>query len=203
MTCIYSSHHIIIFKGDKMKIEINEDLLEHNIIDLDGIIILRPRLLASDIAHEIYIDHYEDENVPTNYVIEKCHDKLYDIVKEMAEDIEEILRDNDIEVKIYKGDNMRKELKEILDKIIDTTKEEKVSKWMAENDISIIEFINISMAAVRMVEDDCGEFLYQKEFANELIENGHICTRQDNEFEKLHKFSDLRVDLNNLKYYFY
>ena len=193
----------MIFKGDKMKIEINEDLLEHNIIDLDGIIILRPRLLASDIAHEIYIDHYEDENVPTNYVIEKCHDKLYDIVKEMVEDIEEILRDNDIEVKIYKGDNMRKELKEILDKIIDTTKEEKVSKWMAENDISIIEFINISMAAVRMVEDDCGEFLYQKEFANELIENGHICTRQDNEFEKLNKFSDLRVDLNNLKYYFY
>lgn len=186
-----------------MKIEINEDLLEHNIIDLDGIIILRPRLLASDIAHEIYIDHYEDENVPTNYVIEKCHDKLYDIVKEMVEDIEEILRDNDIEVKIYKGDNMRKELKEILDKIIDTTKEEKVSKWMAENDISIIEFININMAAIQVVENNCGEFLYQKDFANELIENGYICTRQDNEFEKLNKFSDFRVDLNNLKYYFY
>ncbi len=98
---------------------------------------------------------------------------------------------------------MRKELKEILDKIIDTTKEEKVSKWMTENNISIMEFININMAAIQVVENNCGEFLYQKDFANELIENGYICTRQDNEFEKLNKFSDFRVDLNNLKYYFY
>lgn len=84
------------YKGDNMKIEVNEDLLEHNIIDLDGIIILCPRLLASDIAHEIYIDHYEDENVPTNYVFEKCHDKLDDIVGEMVESVQKILEDNDI-----------------------------------------------------------------------------------------------------------
>ena len=57
-----------------MKIEINEDLLEHNIIDLDGIIILCPRLLASDIAHEIYIDHYEDENVQYRF---RLHNDQY------------------------------------------------------------------------------------------------------------------------------
>ncbi len=79
-----------------MKIEINEALLEHNIIDLDGITILCPRLLASDIAHEICIDYYEDGNVPTNYVFEKCHDKLDDIVGEMVESIQKILEDNDI-----------------------------------------------------------------------------------------------------------
>ena len=79
-----------------MKIEIDEDLLEHDIIDLDGITILCPRLLASDVAHEIYIDWYDDENIPTNYVFARCHDKLYDIVSQMVKDVENILKNNDM-----------------------------------------------------------------------------------------------------------
>lgn len=79
-----------------MKIEFNEDLLEHDIIDLDGITVLCPRLLASDVAHEIYIDWYDDGNVPTNYVFERCYDKLYDIASQMVKDVEDILEDNDM-----------------------------------------------------------------------------------------------------------
>lgn len=79
-----------------MNIEFDEDLLEHDIIDLDGITVLCPRLLASDVAHEIYIDWYDDGNVPTDYVFARCHDKLYDIVSAMVKSVEEILEDNDM-----------------------------------------------------------------------------------------------------------
>lgn len=79
-----------------MNIVFDEDLLEHDIIDVDGIVILCPRLLASDVAHEVYIDWCEVGNVPTNYVLAKCRDKLDKIISEMMESVEEILEDNDM-----------------------------------------------------------------------------------------------------------
>lgn len=81
-----------------VNIEFDEDLLIHDIIDLNGITILCPRLLASDIAHEIYIDWYADENgkVPTDYVFSRCYDKLYDVISQMVKDVEDILEDNDM-----------------------------------------------------------------------------------------------------------
>lgn len=79
--------------------EVNDYLLEHNIVDLDGISILCPRLLASDVAHEIHIDWFEEGTVPTNYVYGRCIDMLEDIIWEMVENVEDILKDNNIYLK--------------------------------------------------------------------------------------------------------
>lgn len=77
-----------------MKIEFDEDLLEHNIIDNDGIVILCPRLLASDVAHEICIDFDEDENISYSYVYGRCIDFIEDIITQMVADVDDILHDN-------------------------------------------------------------------------------------------------------------
>lgn len=87
--------YIEFYEWDKIK-KVDDDLLEHEIINLDGIRILCPRLLASDVAHEIYIDWSNENNVPTDYVFERCRDKLEDIILEMVNHTKEILEDNDI-----------------------------------------------------------------------------------------------------------
>ena len=80
-----------------MKIEFNEDLLEHNIVEVDGLRILAPILLADDIAHDIYHDWKDDdEDVPANFVYDMCHDKLEDIVYEMFYQIKNVLEENDV-----------------------------------------------------------------------------------------------------------
>lgn len=81
-----------------MKIEIDEDLLEHNIVEEDGLMIVAPWLLASDVAHEIVSDWRNEDNpdVPTNYVYGRCTDMLEDIIWCMVNRIDEILQENDL-----------------------------------------------------------------------------------------------------------
>ena len=81
-----------------MKIEFNEDWLEHNIVKQDGLMIVAPWLLASDVAHEIILDWKdEDENdVPTNYVFGRCTDMVEDIIWSMVQRVDEILKENDM-----------------------------------------------------------------------------------------------------------
>ena len=84
---------IEFYEWDKIK-EIDDDWLEHNIVDLDGISILCPRLLASDVAHEICIDFDEDEHISYNYVYGRCVDMIEDIIAEMIMEVDDILHDN-------------------------------------------------------------------------------------------------------------
>lgn len=81
-----------------MKIEFNEDLLEHNIVEQDGLMIIAPWLLASDVAHEIILDWRDEDcqDVPTNYVFGRCIDMLEDVIWCMAQRVDEILKENDM-----------------------------------------------------------------------------------------------------------
>ena len=81
-----------------MNIEIDEDLLEHNIVEEDGLMIVAPWLLASDVAHEIVSDWRNEDNpdVPTNYVYGRCTDMLEDVIWCMANRVDEILQENDL-----------------------------------------------------------------------------------------------------------
>lgn len=81
-----------------MKIEFNGDLLEHNIVKEDRLMIVDPWLLASDVAHEIILDWRDENNsdVPTNYVFGRCTDMLEDIIWCMASRVDEILQENDL-----------------------------------------------------------------------------------------------------------
>lgn len=81
-----------------MKIEFDLDLLEHNIVEKCGLMIVAPRLLANDVAHEIILDWRDEDNpdVPTNDVFARCTDMLEDIIWCMAERVDEILQENDL-----------------------------------------------------------------------------------------------------------
>ena len=81
-----------------MKIEFDENILEHNVVEKDGLMIVAPWLLANDIAHEIILDWKNEDNpdVPTDYVYGRCTDMLEDIIWCMANRIDEILQENDL-----------------------------------------------------------------------------------------------------------
>lgn len=83
-----------------MIINVDFDDLKHDIVETnDGVVILCPMLLASDVANDLYFDDfYNDEEIPIDDIIFACKNKLNDIIFSMSHHVQIILKENDKEV---------------------------------------------------------------------------------------------------------
>lgn len=68
--------------------------LEHEIITIDGITMLIPTLLASDVAFSIYGYTDEGDTISYNHIAERCALKLNKIFSEMKNHTKELLEEN-------------------------------------------------------------------------------------------------------------